>query len=49
MDLVLLRHELLEYEYMSKGKTYAQAHSLANEKFNYEAFAAELDRRAGIK
>jgi hypothetical protein len=49
MDIVLLKHELLEYEYISAGETYAQAHMLANERYNYEAFTAELDRKAGIK
>ena len=49
MDLTLLRHELLEYKYMSEGMSYEQAHELANEKYNYEGYIAELDRKAGIK
>jgi hypothetical protein len=49
MDAVMLRHELLEYEYMSKEMTYEQAHKLANEQFNYEVFVTELNRKAGLK
>jgi len=49
MDMVMLRHEILEHDYMASGMTYEQAHKHANERHNYEAFTNELDRRAGIK
>ncbi len=49
MDMIMLRHELLEREYMSRGMNYEQAHKLANEQHNYQAFIKELDRKAGIK
>jgi hypothetical protein len=49
MDIALLRHELLEHEYMSAGMAYAQAHALANEQYNCEAYTSELDRKAGLK
>jgi len=34
-DLILLRHELLEIEYMDKGYNFQKAHDLTNAKFNY--------------
>ncbi len=49
MDFTLLEHELLEYKYRSDGMLYEQAHELANDKYNYESFIAELDRKAGIR
>lgn len=49
MDMVLLRHELMEYEYMSAGMVYEEAHRLANEQYNYEMYVSELDRKAGVK
>ena len=33
-DLVLIRHEALESEYMKEGLTYQEAHKKANEQFN---------------
>ena len=34
-DLILIKHEYAEQEYMSKGLSQQQAHDMANEKFNY--------------
>lgn len=47
MDIVMLRHEMLELEYMVSGMSYEMAHRHANERFNYQAFIDELDRKAG--
>ncbi|MDR1736168.1 MAG: hypothetical protein LBR85_04775 [Oscillospiraceae bacterium] len=49
MDMVMLRHELLELKYMATGMPYAEAHRLANEQYNYERYTDELDRKAGLK
>jgi hypothetical protein len=49
MDVVLLRHELLEHKYMLDGMPYAQAHELTNRQYNYEKYTVELDKEAGIK
>ncbi|GHU59654.1 hypothetical protein FACS1894133_6880 [Clostridia bacterium] len=49
MDLVLLRHELAEYNYMQKGMNYFEAHRLAEKEFNYSEFVKVLDLEEGIK
>jgi hypothetical protein len=49
MDIVLLRHELLEHEHMLRGMPYVQAHMLANNQHNFEKYIIELDKEAGIK
>lgn len=41
-DIILLKHERLEYELMKKtGRSYEEAHELAASKFDY---ASELDK-----
>jgi hypothetical protein len=35
-DIVLLRHELLEIEFMADGHSQQEAHDLTNLKFNYK-------------
>ena len=40
-DLILLLHEALESEYMSKGLSYDQAHELAQKKYNYAVLVLE--------
>ena len=50
MDIVMLKHELLEYGIMRDEKLpYSQAHDKANERYNYEEYCIELDRRAGVR
>ena len=50
MDKVLLQHELFEYNLMNEQKLpYSEAHEKAAELYNYQAFADELDRKAGLK
>ena len=39
MDIVLLRHELLEYQHMSQGMVYTEAHKLAEIRYNYSNFS----------
>lgn len=35
-DLVMLHHELMEYDYMSMGMKYDEAHELTNQTYNYQ-------------
>ena len=37
-DIVLLKHELLEKQYIDKGYTHDEAHDKANKIYNYEAY-----------
>jgi hypothetical protein len=48
MDLVLLRHELHEFNLMKSGLSYDEAHILASKKFDYQAYTDALDRKAGL-
>ena len=50
MDLVLLRHELMEHELMNvRGMSYIKAHRLTEASHNYSKFVRELDEREGIR
>jgi len=50
MDRVLLNHELMESRLMNtQGLSYRDAHEMATELYNYQAFINELDRKAGLK
>ncbi|WP_066914377.1 hypothetical protein [Streptococcus sp. DD12] len=35
-DLVMLHHELMEYNFMKKGMNYNEAHKLTNQKYDYK-------------
>ena len=49
IDLVLLRHELYEYNLMrEQGLFYDEAHILASKKYNYQEYYDNLDRKAGL-
>ena len=50
MDIVLLYHELIEHKIMTEQDApYHTAHRQANEKYNYQVYCDELDRKAGIR
>ena len=49
MDIVLLNHELMEYELMKQGLLYKEAHEIAEKSYNYTKYVIELNRKAGIK
>jgi hypothetical protein len=50
MDIILLRHELMEYNLMNhEGLSYNEAHKIAEEKYNYSKYVKELNLREGIK
>ncbi|WP_295237035.1 hypothetical protein [Veillonella sp.] len=43
-DIIMLKHERLEYELMNKySKSYSEAHKLANKKHNYELFGEDVN------
>ena len=49
MDLVLLRHELLEHNLMNEqGMDYATAHRIAEKAHNYSKYVKELDEKEGL-
>jgi SPP1 gp7 family putative phage head morphogenesis protein len=49
MDLVLLHHEIMEWDLINnKGLIPRDAHDLTNQKYNYQKYVDELDRKAGI-
>jgi hypothetical protein len=49
MDLILLRHEFLEYELMhTKQMSYNEAHMLADRKYCYSNFVKKLDAKEGV-
>jgi len=48
MDIVLLKHELVEIEFLSQGYTFDEAHELAEKKYNYAEYVKELNAREGI-
>ncbi|MDR1564913.1 MAG: hypothetical protein LBS74_08155 [Oscillospiraceae bacterium] len=49
MDLVLLKHELLEYNIMKEQNLlYPEAHAEATKTYNYAKYIKELDKREGI-
>jgi len=49
MDIVLLNHELMEYRLMVQGRSYREAHVIAENSYNYSKYIIELNRKAGIK
>jgi hypothetical protein len=49
MDIVLLKHELMEYELMQKGMSYVEAHTITVQKYNYQQYVNELNRRGGLE
>ena len=49
MDIILLKHELMEYELMNgQGIDYKAAHKIAEQSYNYSKFIKELDKREGL-
>ena len=49
MDIVLLHHELMEYELMNqKGMEYKAAHRIAERAYNYSKYVRELDAKEGL-
>ncbi len=50
MDIIMLKHELMEYRLMNEqGLDYRTAHNIAEEKYNYTKFIKELDGKEGLK
>ena len=50
MDLVLLNHELVEYNLMKeKGMPYPMAHREAEKLYNYTQYIKLLDLKEGVK
>ncbi len=50
MDIIMLKHELMEYRLMNEqGLDYWTAHNIAEEKYNYTKFIKELDGKEGLK
>ena len=49
MDVVLLHHELMEYELMEQqGMGYRDAHHMAEQVYDYSKFVKELDEKEGL-
>jgi hypothetical protein len=48
MDIVLLRHELMELEYMNQGMDYDTAHRKTEMTHSYAKYTRELDAKEGI-
>ena len=49
MDLVMINHELMEYDLMAnKGLSYKEAHTLTDKKYNYSKYIKELDQKEGL-
>ena len=49
MDIIMLRHELMEYELMNnQGMSYRAAHEKTELSYNYSHFVKELDRKEGL-
>ena len=48
MDMVLLRHEMLEQELMAHGAPYFEAHKKAEAVHNYTQHIKRLDKEAGV-
>jgi hypothetical protein len=50
MDIIMLRHELMEYEFMiGQGLSYSEAHAITEKKYNYSQYVKALDRKAGLE
>ena len=49
MDIVMLKHELMEYELMNnRGLSYRVAHEMTEQVYNYSNYVKELDRKEGL-
>jgi len=48
MDLVMIKHELLEIEIMAQGAGYHEAHKQADSKYSYSRYVKELDAKEDI-
>ena len=48
MDLVMLNHELMEYELMKQGMSYREAHDITEKTYNYTKYVKALNIEAGI-
>ena len=49
MDIIMLRHELMEAELMiNQGFSYREAHAKTEAIHNYSRFVKELDRKGGL-
>jgi len=49
MDLVMLKHEMMEYQLMSeKCLSYREAHDLTEQSYNYAKYVNELNAREGM-
>ena len=49
MDVVLLKHELMECNLMLQGMRYREAHDIAETSHNYTKYVIELNRKEGVK
>ena len=47
-DLILLNHELLEMSYLNQGYSQQEAHSLANEKYDYHSASIQYYEEMGF-
>ena len=48
MDLILLNHEFIESKLMKQGKSYSEAHDIAEKQYDYAKFIKELNAKGGI-
>ena len=49
MDMVMLKHELMEYELINnQGLSYRTAHEMTELRYNYSNYVKELDRKEGL-
>ena len=49
MDMILINHELMEYNLMNQqGMDYTTAHHIAEKAFNFSKFVKELDEKEGL-
>ena len=44
LDIVMLKHELIEMELVKSGKSYNEAHAIANLSANYSALVVEYEK-----
>ena len=50
MDLIMLNHELMEYNLMlNKSLSYYEAHELTQIKYNYIKYVKELNEKEGVR
>ena len=48
MDIVLIKHELMELQYMESGMSYDEAHTLTSKKYSYQDYVDKLDEEGGV-